>query len=138
MALVDEARKAGRRMAAHAHGTEGVLAAVKVGVDSIEHGTFMSDETLALMRQKGTYYVPTFTGMLQPFVTQNPREIQILEERRREGLPVLTRLTKLAQERGVPLAAGTDVRYATADLSMADEARFLQRLAFRRLAYCQP
>ena len=47
-ALVDEARKAGLRVAAHAHGDEGALAAVKAGVHSIEHGTFISDETLGL------------------------------------------------------------------------------------------
>ena len=57
---MDEARKAGLRVAAHAHGDEGALAAVKAGVHSIEHGTFISDQTLASMQQRGTYYVPTF------------------------------------------------------------------------------
>ncbi len=63
-ALVDEARKAGLRVAAHAHGDEGAVAAVKAGVHSIEHGTFISDQTLASMKQRGTYYVPTFARQL--------------------------------------------------------------------------
>ena len=46
-------------VAVHAHGTEGIKRAVLAGVDSIEHGTFMTDEVIELMKQKGTYWVPT-------------------------------------------------------------------------------
>jgi imidazolonepropionase-like amidohydrolase len=49
----------GMHVAAHAHGTEGMKRAVRAGVRSIEHGTFMDDEVIALMKQNGTYYVPT-------------------------------------------------------------------------------
>jgi imidazolonepropionase-like amidohydrolase len=58
-AIVDTAKDYGYRVAAHAHGTEGMKRAVLGGVDSIEHGTYMSDELMALMKQKGTWYVPT-------------------------------------------------------------------------------
>ncbi len=125
-ALVDEARQAGLRVAAHAHGDEGALAAVKAGVHSVEHGTFMSDETLTLMQQKGTFYVPTFSFERQPPTRPADRDNPILAERRRVGLPLRTRLTALAEARGVPLAAGTDLRYDTPDLSMADEALALR------------
>jgi imidazolonepropionase-like amidohydrolase len=58
-AIVAAAKDYGFKVAAHAHGTEGMKRAVKAGVHSIEHGTFMDDETIALMKEKGTWYVPT-------------------------------------------------------------------------------
>jgi imidazolonepropionase-like amidohydrolase len=58
-AVVDTARDYGFRVAAHAHGAEGMKRAVLGGVTSIEHGTYMSDEVMSLMKQKGTWYVPT-------------------------------------------------------------------------------
>ena len=58
-AIVDTARDYGYRVAAHAHGTEGMKRAVLGGVTTIEHGTYMTDEVMALMKQKGTWYVPT-------------------------------------------------------------------------------
>lgn len=126
-ALVDEARKAGLRVAAHAHGDEGALAAVKAGVHSIEHGTFISDETLELMRQKQIFYVPTFTFVSEPPARPQDRDNPILAERKRVGVPLRTRLALLAENRGVPLAAGTDIRYSTPDLSLADEALSLHK-----------
>jgi imidazolonepropionase-like amidohydrolase len=56
---VDEARKAGRTTAAHAHGADGIKAAVLAGISSIEHGSFMTDECMALMRERGTFYSVT-------------------------------------------------------------------------------
>lgn len=58
-AIVDTAKDYGFRVAAHAHGTEGIRRAVLGGVTTIEHGTYMTDEVMALMKQKGTWYVPT-------------------------------------------------------------------------------
>ena len=58
-AIVDTARDYGYRVAAHAHGEEGMRRAVEGGVTSIEHGTYMGDELMALMKRKGTWYVPT-------------------------------------------------------------------------------
>jgi len=49
-------------VAAHAHGAEGMKRAVRAGVDTIEHGTFMDEETMKLMKERGTYYVPTITA----------------------------------------------------------------------------
>jgi len=57
--VVDTARDYGYKVAAHAHGEEGMRRAVEAGVTSIEHGTYMSDELMALMKKKGTWYVPT-------------------------------------------------------------------------------
>jgi imidazolonepropionase-like amidohydrolase len=58
-ALVDEAHALGRKTAAHAHGAEGAKRAIRAGIDSIEHGSFLDDEAFDLMRKKGTYFVPT-------------------------------------------------------------------------------
>jgi len=58
-AIVDTAKDYGYRVAAHAHGAEGIKRAVLGGVTSIEHGTYMTDEVMSLMKQKGTWYVPT-------------------------------------------------------------------------------
>ena len=60
--VVQTARDYGFKVAAHAHGAEGMKRAVRAGVDTIEHGTFMDDETIKLMKERGTYYVPTITA----------------------------------------------------------------------------
>jgi imidazolonepropionase-like amidohydrolase len=61
-AVVQTAKDYGFKVAAHAHGAEGMKRAIKAGVSSIEHGTFMDDEVIRLMKQNGTYYVPTITA----------------------------------------------------------------------------
>lgn len=61
-AVVSTAKDYGYRVAAHAHGAEGMKRAIRAGVSSIEHGTFMDDEVMVLMKQFGTYYVPTITA----------------------------------------------------------------------------
>jgi imidazolonepropionase-like amidohydrolase len=58
-ALVDEAHALKLKTAAHAHGAEGAKRAIRAGIDSIEHGSFLDDEALDMMKQRGTYYVPT-------------------------------------------------------------------------------
>src|SRR5579859_374608 len=58
-AIVDEAHALRRKTAAHAHGAEGAKRAIRAGIDSIEHGTFLDDEALNMMKAHGTYYVPT-------------------------------------------------------------------------------
>jgi imidazolonepropionase-like amidohydrolase len=61
-AVVSTARDYDMKVAAHAHGTEGIKRAVRAGVDSIEHGTFMDDEAMRLMKERGTHYVPTISA----------------------------------------------------------------------------
>jgi imidazolonepropionase-like amidohydrolase len=58
-AIVDEASRHGIKVAAHAHGTDGIKAAIRAGVASIEHGSLLDDEAIALMKEKGTWLVPT-------------------------------------------------------------------------------
>jgi imidazolonepropionase-like amidohydrolase len=61
-AVVTTARDYGFKVAAHAHGAEGIKRAIRGGVDTIEHGTFMDDEGIRLMKEHGTFYVPTLTA----------------------------------------------------------------------------
>ncbi|MEO8658328.1 MAG: amidohydrolase family protein [Bryobacteraceae bacterium] len=58
-AVVDEAGRHGIKVAAHAHGSEGIIAAIKAGVASIEHGSLLNEEAIRLMKERGTYLVPT-------------------------------------------------------------------------------
>jgi imidazolonepropionase-like amidohydrolase len=58
-ALVDEANKLDRKVAAHAHGTEGIKIATRAGVSSIEHGSFLDEEGARMMKERGTFLVPT-------------------------------------------------------------------------------
>ena len=61
-AIVETARDLGLKVACHAHGAEGMKRAIRAGVNSIEHGTLMDDETMKLMKKNGTWYVPTITA----------------------------------------------------------------------------
>ncbi len=58
-AIVEEAHRYGKKVAAHAHGNDGIKTAVRAGVDSIEHGTLLDDEAVRMMKQRGTFLVPT-------------------------------------------------------------------------------
>jgi imidazolonepropionase-like amidohydrolase len=62
-AIVDEAHTLRKKTAAHAHGGEGARRAIRAGIDSIEHGAFLDDETLDLMKSRGTYYIPTLMAI---------------------------------------------------------------------------
>ena len=76
-AMVEEAHALRRKTAAHAHGNEGARRAVLAGIDSIEHGSFLTDETLDLMKQKGTYLVPTLIAPAYPALI-DPQFVAVL------------------------------------------------------------
>ena len=109
-AIIETANARGLTVAAHAHGDEGMAMAVRAGVSSIEHGTYMSDATMALMRERGTYLVPTITagksvadsaridGYYTPVVTQKSLTIG----------PLIQDTFRRAWQAGVPIAFGTD------------------------------
>jgi imidazolonepropionase-like amidohydrolase len=109
-AVCDVAHDYGFKVAAHAHGDEGAQRAILGGVDSIEHGTFMSDETLRLMKEHGTYYVPTISAGV--FVGEKAREPGYYPEIvRPKALAVGPQIQKTfgrAYKLGVKIAFGTD------------------------------
>jgi imidazolonepropionase-like amidohydrolase len=104
-AIVEETARHGLKVAAHAHGTQGILAAVKAGVASIEHGSMLNDEIIALMKKKGTYLVPTaylLTAMpldlLPPPIAAKAKQI----------IPLAQESHRQAIKAGVKIAFGTD------------------------------
>lgn len=112
--IVEEARKAGLTVAAHAHADDGAYAAVKAGVRSIEHGTWLSEKTLRLMKAKGTWLVTNIfsdsaTAFFDSIAPQNP----ILVERRRTMRPAATEVTQRAFKLGVSVVGATDITYGS-------------------------
>lgn len=110
-AAVEEAATKGVPVQAHAHGDEGAQAAVRAGVRSIEHGTYLSDESLALMKEKGTFFVPTFAVVVDLMEPGGDYDQPALRVRGRQMLPRLRRTIQHAHRLGVPIAAGADVPY---------------------------
>lgn len=109
-AIIETAKDYGMHTAAHAHGTEGMKRAVLAGITTIEHGTKMTEEVMDLMKQKGTFYVPTITagkfvgeqakvpGYYHPLVVPKALEIG----------PQIQETFRKAYKRGVKIAFGTD------------------------------
>ena len=109
-AIIETAKDYGMHTAAHAHGAEGMKRAVLAGITTIEHGTKMTDEVMDLMKQKGTYFVPTITagksvaenakipGFFHPLVVPKALEIG----------PQIQETFRKAYKKGVKIAFGTD------------------------------
>ncbi|MEZ4850592.1 MAG: amidohydrolase family protein [Bacteroidia bacterium] len=110
-ALVETGAKAGIPVAAHAHGDEGGMAAVKAGVKSIEHGTYLSEETLKLMVEKGTYLVPTIAIVSDLAEPGGDYDQPLLAVRGRHMLPRVRETATKAYKLGVKLIAATDTGY---------------------------
>jgi imidazolonepropionase-like amidohydrolase len=110
-ALVQEAQAAGIPVAAHAHGDEGGRAAVLAGVRSIEHGTYLSEETLALMAERGTYLAPTIAVVRDLTLPGGDYDNPVLEVRGRHMLPRVREMAGKAHRGGVRVVAATDTGY---------------------------
>ena len=137
-AIVDEAGKAGLKVAAHAHGDDGAAAAVRAGVWSIEHGTWLSDQTLRLMRSRGTWFVTNITGARASIYWEEISSPDpFLVERRRTMRPLAKQVTRRAYAIGVPLAAASDFTYGPlfdyGRLTIADNAAGLVEAGLPRM-----
>lgn len=102
---------------AHAHGDEGARAAVRAGVRSIEHGTYLSAETLAAMKDKGVFFVPTLTTVVDLVEAGGDYDIPVLRNRGRHMLPRLRQTVKDAHQAGVKIVAGADTGYGPNSLT---------------------
>ena len=109
--MVDEAAAKGIPVMAHAHGEEGALAAVKAGVRSIEHGTYLSDEALKLMKEKGTFFVPTYATVIDLVQPGGDYDNPGLHLRGSHMLPRLRETTERAHRLGIKIATGADTSY---------------------------
>ena len=108
-AIVVDAHRLGRKVAAHAHGGDGIKLAVQAGVDSIEHGTYIDDEAVKLMKERGTYLVPTL--YLTEWFMENYQQLGIPEPiiaKAKVVMPAMQQNIKRAIAQGVPVAFGTD------------------------------
>jgi imidazolonepropionase-like amidohydrolase len=108
-AIVSTAADLGRWVMSHAHGAEGIKRAVRAGVRSIDHGTFLDDEGIAMMLERGTWLVPTLTaGDATEEMANDPRIPEAIREKLRGlGRPELDAFRRAA-EAGVKVAMGTD------------------------------
>jgi imidazolonepropionase-like amidohydrolase len=108
-AMVDEATKLERKVAAHAHGAEGIKIATRAGVASIEHGSFLDEEGARLMAQRGTYLVPTLSA---GEAVERAAKTGVLKGLRAEkalaAAAAMRNAVRLALTNKVPIALGTD------------------------------
>jgi imidazolonepropionase-like amidohydrolase len=122
-AAVTEAKRHGLRVAAHAHGSEGILSAVRAGVDSIEHCSMMNDEIFAAMKERGTWMVPTV------FLTTLLGDAPLPPALKRKALYMIPRMQdnlKKAVASGVKIAFGTDAGVFPHGLNAGEFAMYVK------------
>ena len=105
-AIVADAHRLGRKVAAHAHGAQGILWASEAGVDSIEHGSYIDDAAIAEMKKRGTYLVPTV--YLEDWMLENGHLPEFYHQKMIDVSAVAKKNIKHAMGSGVKIALGTD------------------------------
>lgn len=106
---IEEAHKAGRKTATHAMGTQGILNALRAGIDSIEHGVYMNEESISLMKKSRIPFIPTLSALFH--IEKKGIEAGIpayAVEKTQRVKPHHLKSIRLAREAGVIVAAGTD------------------------------
>ncbi len=134
-AIVADAHRLGRKVAAHAHGAQGILWASEAGVDSIEHGSYINDEAIAEMKKDGTYLVPTLyledwmleKGNLPPFYHQKMIDVSAVAKSN----------IKHAMQAGVKIAMGTDAAVYPHGLNAHELDVYVNQLGMSPLAALQ-
>ena len=119
--IVDEANHSGRRVAAHAHGAQSIKDAVRAGVTSIEHGSLIDDEGIRLMKEHGTYLVPTLYTL--DYIIQNGAASgtpQYAVDKARAVLKLQRANLRKAYQAGVKFAYGTDAAVIPHGLNAKD------------------
>lgn len=110
-AIVESAHRMGRKVTAHAHGGDGIISFMKAGGDSIEHGTYLDDEGIALMKKNGAYLVPTLmAGDYVYRIASGPNNFFTPAQTRKalEAGPKMLDMARRAHKAGVKIAFGTD------------------------------
>jgi imidazolonepropionase-like amidohydrolase len=134
-AIVADAHRLGRKVAAHAHGAQGILWATEAGVDSIEHGSYINDAGIAAMKQHGTYLVPTLyledwmieKGHLPPFYHQKMVDVSAVAKSN----------IKRAMQAGVKIALGTDAAVYPHGLTAHELDVYVNQIGMTPLAALQ-
>jgi imidazolonepropionase-like amidohydrolase len=112
--IVDEAAKHDVPVLVHAHGDDGARAAVLAGARSIEHGTYLGTDTLQLMKERGTWFVPTYITIVD---LEEEHKHYVLRLRGRHMLPEIERGIREAHRLGVKLATGADSSYEESSIN---------------------
>ena len=137
-AIVQEAATRNVPVQAHAHGDEGAMAAVKAGVRSIEHGTYLSDATLQEMKQRGTYLDPTYTTVIDLTDAGGDYDVPALRIRGEHMLPRLRDTVVRAHKLGVRIVTGGDTSYGPNSLTrIGQEATHFVEMGFTPLEAVQ-
>src|SRR6185312_6271940 len=129
-AICDMAHFMGLKVAAHAHGTKGIDAAVRAGVDSIEHGTFIDEQGVRDMKARGTYYVATlmaFSGVQGLIGTGKLAPAS--EAKAKLTFAVWGKGLNLAYRNGVKIAVGTDLMGLSAETGTLDPGKSADLIA---------
>ena len=134
-AIVADSHRLGRKVAAHAHGSQGILWATEAGVDSIEHGSYINDEAITAMKKNGTYLVPTLyledwmleKGSLPPFYHQKMVDVSAVAKNN----------IKHAMQAGVKIALGTDAAVYPHGLNAHELDVYVNQLGMTPLAALQ-
>ena len=106
-AAVEEAHRHHLKVGAHAHGTDGIIAAIEAGVDSIEHGSLIDKKAIKMMKAKGTFLVPT-TGLVEYIQPMLPKMNPKMREKAEYVLPLAKKRLTQAIKSGVKIALGSD------------------------------
>jgi imidazolonepropionase-like amidohydrolase len=110
-AIADTAHLYGKKVAVHAHGADGIMVALRAGTDSIEHGTMLDDEALALMRKNGVYYVPTLStinGYIERLAKDPNAYTPEVKKKIEWRISVTGKSLEKAMQQNVKIAFGTD------------------------------
>jgi imidazolonepropionase-like amidohydrolase len=134
-AIVADAHRLGRKVAAHAHGAQGILWATEAGVDSIEHGSYINDAAIAEMKKRGTYLVPTV--YLQDWIVENGHLPPFYHQKMVDVIGVAKRNIKHAMESGVKIALGTDAAVYPHGLNAHELDVYVNQLGMSPLAALQ-
>ncbi len=134
-AIVADAHRLGRKVAAHAHGAQGILWATEAGVDSIEHGSYINDEGIAAMKQHGTYLVPTL--YLEDWMIQSGHLPAFYQQKMKDVVQVAKGNIKRAMQAGVKIAMGTDAAVYPHGLNAHELDVYVNQMGMAPLAALQ-
>jgi imidazolonepropionase-like amidohydrolase len=134
-AIVADAHRLGRKVAAHAHGAQGILWATEAGVDSIEHGSYIDDAGIAAMKQHGTYLVPTL--YLEDWMLEKGNLPPFYHQKMLDTIAVAKGNIKHAMQAGVKIALGTDAAVYPHGLNAHELDVYVNQLGMAPLAALQ-
>ena len=134
-ALVADAHRLGRKVAAHAHGAEGILFATQAGVDSIEHGSYIDADDIAAMKQHGTWLVPTL--YLVDWMRENGHLPAMFQKKMLDVSAAMVQNQRKAVAAGVKVALGTDAAVYPHGLNAHEVEVYVTKLGMTPLAALQ-